>query len=52
METTMRIITLSLGLLAVLTLAACQGGGPIVPKDRSVNDTGRYGGQKGNFHTT
>ncbi|MDB5555314.1 MAG: hypothetical protein JWL86_5298 [Rhizobium sp.] len=47
----MRTITLSLGLLAVITLAACQGAAPIGPKDRSVNDTGMYGGHKGNFHT-
>lgn len=46
----MRFATLLAGLLSVLTLASCQG---YVPDDyhhdRSINDTGMYGGQKGNF---
>jgi len=45
----MRVAILLAGAIAVLTLASCQGGAPITPKDRSVNDTGMYGGQKGNF---
>lgn len=48
-EIEMRVAILLAGAIAVLTLASCQGGAPITPKDRSVNDTGMYGGQKGNF---
>ncbi|CAN7338205.1 hypothetical protein [Rhizobium sp. LjRoot254] len=47
----MRFALFLAGTIAMLTLASCQGAAPISPKDRSVNDTGRYGGQKGNFHT-
>jgi hypothetical protein len=50
-EIDMRIMIFLAGVVAMLTLAACQGASPIVPKDRSVNDTGMYGGRKGNFHT-
>jgi hypothetical protein len=50
-ETRMRIAILLAGAVAMLTLAGCQGAAPITPKDRSINDTGMYGGQKGNFPT-
>jgi hypothetical protein len=48
-EIEMRIAILLAGAVAVLALASCQGAAPIAPKDRSINDTGMYGGQKGNF---
>lgn len=47
----MRFAIFLIGTIAMLTLAACQSVAPITPEDRSVNDTGRYGGHKGNFHT-
>jgi hypothetical protein len=47
----MRFALFLAGTIAMLTLSSCQGAAPITPKDRNVNDTGRYGGQKGNFHT-
>jgi len=49
-EIEMRVAILLAGAIAVLTLTGCQGAAPITPKDRSINDTGLYGGQKGNFH--
>jgi hypothetical protein len=51
-EIEMRIAILLAGAMAMLILASCQGAAPITPKDRSMNDTGRYGGQKGNFPTS
>lgn len=47
----MRLGILLAGAMSMLILASCQGSGPIGPKDRSINDTGMYGGQKGNFAT-
>ena len=47
----MRLGIMLAGAMSMLILASCQGSGPIGPKDRSINDTGMYGGQKGNFAT-
>lgn len=50
-EIEMRFAIFLAGTIAMLTLASCQSAAPISPKDRSANDTGMYGGHKGNFHT-